>query len=79
MEQNKPYKIDEIFNNFLRIDSLDFFGQYYKSPNGEFIIAWHDGDPVRKCSGFRSEGEGTYFLLSKDSIILSGRMERPRY
>jgi len=47
--QNIEYDKD----GWVHIQNPDFFGQYSKSPNGKFSIAWSDSDPKGYVGGFR--------------------------
>lgn len=67
-------KIEDIF---VRIDEINFFGKYSKSPNGQFIIAWSDFDYESGIGGFRTSGEGTYVVAKNDEVILVGKLQRP--
>ncbi|MDO8434130.1 MAG: tetratricopeptide repeat protein [Candidatus Binatus sp.] len=70
--------IDLVYDEtFLRIKSLDFFGQYARSANGRYTIAWRDSDPAGYVGGHRDKGEGDYVLLDGESVLAHGRMQRP--
>jgi hypothetical protein len=62
-----------------QIDSLDFFGQYAKSPSGEYVLCWCDFDKASGRGGSRDSGLGTYMLYNAlaDAILLRGHLERP--
>jgi len=62
---------------FLRVKSLDFFGQYNRSPNGRYTTAWRDSDPDGDIGGYRDKGEGDYLLLEEESVLTHGRLQRP--
>lgn len=64
-------------DNFVRIGSMDFYGQYSESPSGVFLIAWSDFDQSRGVGGFRERGEGTYVLAENGKAIRSGQVQRP--
>jgi len=61
----------------VRIPEREFFGAFSKSPNGEYLLAWRDADPVGKRGGRRESGEGDYLLVQENRIVADGRMERP--
>jgi tetratricopeptide (TPR) repeat protein len=67
----------EYNDDFLRIRSKDFFGQYSRSPNGRYTVAWSDSDRQRGVGGFRLRGEGEYLLIDGEAVIVSGRLQRP--
>ena len=61
----------------LEINKLDFYGQYHKSENGQFILSWADSNPERTISGHREKGHGSYVLIGDGEIKLRGNIERP--
>ena len=61
----------------VRISEIKFFGSFIQSPNDEFVLAWRDGDPVKRRGGFRDSGEGDYYLIHNRKVIAEGKMERP--
>jgi hypothetical protein len=62
----------------LRIWSIDFYGQYSKSPNGEYIIACQDSDyRGNSGGGFRESGFGRTILLRNKHLIYQIDMQRP--
>jgi hypothetical protein len=74
-QREKPHvKTDD---QWLRIEALDFFGQYSSSPDGSYTIAWADRDPSGRRGGFRESGHGTYVLVCNGELVLTGKMERP--
>lgn len=44
----------------------DFSGEYYQSPNGQFILAWRDQNE-----------NGRYILLKNGKVKVQGKMKRP--
>lgn len=70
-------KLKFVGDNFLEIAELNFFGQYSRSPDGRFTVAWRDADPSGRIGGARKKGLGTYMLLEGSNHLLSGEMERP--
>jgi tetratricopeptide (TPR) repeat protein len=56
-------------DGFITIESTDFFGQYHKSRNGVYIIAWVDYS--------REPDLGKYVLLERKQIIFQGNLKRP--
>lgn len=67
----------EFTGRMVRISSLDFFGVFSKSPDGKYLLAWRDADPVGRRGGYRESGEGDYVLVHNEDIVVTGRMERP--
>ncbi|QNU63989.1 hypothetical protein [Vreelandella titanicae] len=66
-------------DNFIRISSIDFFGQFKKSPSGEWIVGWSDSDTERGIGGHRERGHGRYVLYNTvdKKLVLQGKLERP--
>ncbi|SES30076.1 hypothetical protein SAMN04487958_1134 [Vreelandella subterranea] len=66
-------------DNFIRIQSIGFFGQFKKSPSGEWIVGWSDSDPEGGIGGHRESGHGRYILYNtvEKKLILQGELERP--
>lgn len=66
-------------DNFIRISSLGFFGQFNKSPSGEWIVGWSDSDPEGCIGGHRESGHGRYILYNtvNKKLVLQGKLERP--
>lgn len=60
-------KIDD---SWVTIKSLDFFGAYNKSPNGEYIVAWASGEGNKK--------NGKYVILNQHKLIFQGKLPRPK-
>ena len=64
-------------DRFVRIASLDFFGQYRRSPDGRWLLAWRDGNDAGTHGGHRSSGPGRFYLFEGDRLAAQGRAERP--
>lgn len=64
-------------DRFVRIASLDFFGQYRRSPDGKWLLAWRDGNDAGTHGGHRSSGPGRFYLFEGDRLAAQGRAERP--
>ena len=62
--QKSPKTDYTISGNFLYMG--DFSGEYYQSPNGQFILAWNDQNE-----------NGRYILLKNGKVIVQGKMKRP--
>ncbi|MCF8011244.1 MAG: tetratricopeptide repeat protein [Clostridiales bacterium] len=75
LNQNKEYEIAS--NNFLRIKKIDFYGEFSKSLNGKYIIAWSDFDKKNGRGGFRNSGNGPFLLLEKGKIRYQSEVQRP--
>ena len=65
-------------DRFVRIEELDFFGQFARSPNGRYRLVWRDGNDEGTIGGHRYEGLGRYILLDGDEPNVDGRAERPQ-
>jgi hypothetical protein len=61
----------------LILNEIRFYCEYNKSPNGRYILAFHDGDPFNHVGGHRSKGKGHYFLIEDNVLIVEGQIERP--
>lgn len=61
----------------LSLNGVDFYCQYSKSANNQFILAFDDGDPFTRISGHRKTGKGYYFLFKDHSLIVMGQVESP--
>jgi DNA-directed RNA polymerase subunit RPC12/RpoP len=61
-------------SNSVEIEQLDFYGQFSRSPNGRFMLAWKESwnHPFTGKHNL-----GLYFLLDGNRVIVTGRMERP--
>lgn len=75
-------KLDEeitFLDKFIRISSIDFFGQFRKSPSGEWIVGWSDSNPEGSAGGHRQSGHGKYVLYNtvEKKLVLQGNLERP--
>mgnify|MGYP003639872915 CR=1 FL=1 len=66
-------------DNFIRIQSIGFFGQYKKSSSGEWIVGWSDSDPGGGIGGHRESGHGRFILYNtiEKKLVLEGKLERP--
>jgi hypothetical protein len=60
----------EFDGDWLSVSKLNFFGQYRRSANGRFILAWHD-----PCG--TANGSGSYLLFRDMVLTAKGKMERP--
>lgn len=72
-------KAASFHDNFVSITSLGFFGQFKRSPSGEWAICWSDSDEQNHRGGHRDSGHGRYVLYNaiQDKIAVQGRSERP--
>lgn len=60
------------------IPKLKFTGSSSYSPNGEYIVAWLDGDSTSGIGGNRKTGNGKVVLLEKGKVIFQTReLQRP--
>jgi len=69
--------IDDFSRHFVRIEELDFYGQWALSPNGRFRIVWRDGNDAGTHGGYRTSGPGQVLLLDDDRLVARVRAERP--
>lgn len=77
--QKKPaFCIVEYGANSVAIDSINFFGQFARSTNGQFLLAWQDSDYVGgQIGGHRSRGMGRVILSSGGELIWQRELQRP--
>lgn len=54
----------------------DWFCQTAISPNGRFTLAWAD-QSAAGGSGYRTSGNGRYFLFASGKKVLEGELQRP--
>jgi hypothetical protein len=62
-------------DDWLRIKSIDFFGQFSTSPNGKYTLGWGGGNVAVEIAKFSDRGR--YVLLEDDEIILQGEIQCP--
>lgn len=70
--------VNEFAERLLRIDELDFVGQFSRSPAGRYRLCWSDRNPEGTIGGHRSSGHGRWVLLHDDRFVASGPLERPQ-
>lgn len=75
--QPTKISIDETIGRFIRVDALDFFGQYSMSPDGRYLVAWSDSDQSTSRCGFRDYGHGSFLLAHDGVVVARGVAERP--
>ncbi|HQV54414.1 MAG TPA: hypothetical protein PLX17_02820 [Chitinophagaceae bacterium] len=61
----------------ITLGDLRIICEYSKSENGQYILAFCDGDPFKHIGGYRSEGKGIYFLINNLVLTVMGQIERP--
>lgn len=61
----------------ISINNLRIICRYKKSDNGQYILAFCDGDPHKGLRGYRKEGMGYYFLIANNVLTVMGKLERP--
>lgn len=69
--------VDDFSRHFVRIEELDFYGQWALSSNGRFRIVWRDGNDEGTHGGYRTSGPGQVLLLDDDRLVARVRAERP--
>jgi len=67
----------ELFDEFIKIDELNFCGTYHRSENGNFILAWTDYGFMREDDDDENKKYGKIILLYKDRIVLRVESECP--
>jgi hypothetical protein len=58
------------------VRSKDFFGEYSRSQNERYTVAWSDSDREGGAGGFR-HGEGEYLLIEGRTVVVAGKLPRP--
>jgi tetratricopeptide (TPR) repeat protein len=61
----------------ISLGELRIFCEYTKSDNGQYTLAFCDGDPFKHIGGHRQEGKGFYFLIANNVFAVMGQIERP--
>jgi hypothetical protein len=72
--KGKPRKITD---SMIEVPSIGMFGSYTESQNGEYTLVWSDTDPSAGVGGYRPSGHGAYALLHNDTVVCTGKLERP--
>ena len=75
-QDNRSLRL-EFLGNFVRLEPLGFFGEYAKSADSRYLLAWLDATPDMSHGGARNSGLGTYLLLEGDQLLVRGSMPRP--
>jgi tetratricopeptide (TPR) repeat protein len=69
--------IRKVGSSMIRIQSLDIFGPYSESEDGEYLLIRQDSDRERGIGGYRNSGNGRFALVKKGQVIYVGECERP--
>lgn len=83
VQQSAPNNFRKVqistFDDFVKIPSISFFGEYKTSPSGVWLICWSDSDSQSSTAGHRYSGHGRYVLYNKqdEQIVTQGKLERP--
>lgn len=64
-------------NRMIRIQSLDIFGPYSESQNGQYVLIREDSDRENGIGGYRDSGNGRFALVNKGQVVYVGECERP--
>ena len=77
--RSKGSVVSESGANFVEILDQDFFGQFMRSHDGRFLVAWSDSDDESDSgqSGCREKGKGRVFLARQDHVLWHQWLERP--
>ena len=67
----------EIIGSIASIPSIDMFGMFSNSKNKDYTLVWSDADRTSGRGGHRTSGYGSYVLVHKESVVASGKLERP--
>lgn len=77
VDSENDFDFDAFGDRFVQIRSIDFFGQYSRSPDGAYLLAWRDGNDAGTHGGHRSVGPGRFYLFRGQTLVAKGRAERP--
>jgi len=69
--------IRKVGSRMVRIESLDMFGPYSESENGQYLLIRQDSDRERGIGGYRKSGNGRFALVNKGQVVYVGECERP--
>lgn len=69
--------IRKVGSHMVRIQSLDMFGPYSESEDGQYLLIRQDSDRERGIGGYRDSGNGRFALVKKGQVIYVGECERP--
>lgn len=75
--EDEPSATSDLDSRFLRIRDKNFFGQFAKSPNGRYTVAWRDGHFVGTANGGSKKVSGRVLLLDGDKVVVDRKMPRP--
>lgn len=79
--KKKPARsIDDIRavgKHMMRVQSLNIFGPFSESKNGQYLLVRQDSDRQRGIGGYRESGNGTFVLVSQGQVVCVGECERP--
>lgn len=63
------HSIEYFTDEWVKVRSLEFFGEFSKSPDGNYLVAWRTG------SGY--DNQGSFVLAHNDQVIHYGNIKRP--
>src|SRR3990172_1142232 len=69
--------IRKVGSRMVRIQSLDMFGPYSESENGQYLLIRQDSDRERGIGGYRDSGNGRFALVNKGQVVYVDEWERP--
>ncbi len=68
----------DLSNDWLRVESIGFFGSGCRSPNGEYMVGCQDFDyQGGTFAGHRNKGYGRVVLIAGNKIVWQLDLERP--
>jgi hypothetical protein len=68
VQKRSHQSVSRVGSGSVRVSSMDFFGSYSESKNGEFLVGWSDSDRESGVGGFRQSGEGSYILAEHGEV-----------
>ena len=69
--------IRKVGSRMARIQSIDMFGPYAESENGQYMLIRQDSDRELGIGGYRDSGNGRFALVKKNQALYIGECERP--
>ena len=69
--------IQKIGSRMVRIKSLDMFGPFSESDDGQYLLVRQDTDRERGIGGYRESGNGRFALIDSGQSAFVGECERP--
>ncbi len=75
--QEQTQNIRKIGRHMIGIQSLNMFGPFTESPNGQYLLVLQDSDRENGIGGCRHSGNGKFALVNEGQVLFQGECERP--